>query len=81
MWAGLLEGVQEQKAQRSRTHDHGSPDQNKYVASHALRICAAQSLPVSLTGTGCFFVLKNDLPASSLLRFEVQMQKSPDRAA
>jgi hypothetical protein len=39
------------------------PDQKRYVASHALRICAAQSLPVSRTGTGCFFFLKKDLPA------------------
>ena len=41
------------------------PDQKRYVASHALRICAAQSLPVSRTGTGCFFYLKKDLPAGS----------------
>lgn len=44
-------------------HPAHAPDQNRYVASHALRICPAQSLPVSRTGTGCFFFLKNVLPA------------------
>lgn len=28
-----------------------------------MRICPAQSLPVSRTGTGCFFFLKKVLPA------------------
>ena len=34
-----------------------------HVDAACLRICPAQSLPVSRTGTGCFLLLKNDFPA------------------